>query len=212
MNNPPRTAEVLLESLGARAAFLEPLLGDLAEGFAVRVERHGIGAARRWYYGEAVRATPHLLADWRRSIGASDVRRLAGVVVASFFLTMTLVFFATELVAAVTDALGFAPGMAPPSHGRAALVSVWMPIGIACTVLGGYVAAWLDSRAPLVSAGALGLTWSCTAVAVGTMSRGSGTAAWYFVLVAVVLFLGPTIGGMLRLRATARTPRPAPRG
>ena len=43
MTRPPRTAELLLESLGAPAHYREPLLGDLAEGFASRAERGGVG-------------------------------------------------------------------------------------------------------------------------------------------------------------------------
>ena len=198
---PPRFAEVLLESLGAEASFLEPLLGDLAEGFALRVERDGVGAARRWYYRESVRATPHLLGDWRRSLRAPDIRHLAGVMLSSFCFTMTLLFLAAELAAGAASAMEFSPrALSAPL-----LPALSVLIGVTCTVMGGYIAAWLDRRAPLVSAVALGLTWSCSALAIGGLTRGNSARAWYWVCAPVLMAVGPIVGGVLRLRAVART-------
>ena len=205
---PPRFAEVLLESLGAESSFREPLLGDLAEGFALRVERDGVGAARRWYYRESVRATPHLLGDWRRSLRAPDIRYLAGVVLSSYVLTMTLVFLAVELAGGAASALGFSPRVLAAPLDAAPLVALWLLIGTTYTVMGGYIAAWLDRRAPLVSAVALGLTWSCSALAIGGLTRGNGARAWYWVCAPVLLAVGPIVGGVLRLRTVARTSGP----
>jgi hypothetical protein len=89
---PPRTAERLLGSLGARPEFRDPLLGDMDEEYADRVRRHGEQAARRWYWRESLRTAPHLVHDWRRSLAARDVRRLGSVVLASYCFTMMLVF------------------------------------------------------------------------------------------------------------------------
>jgi hypothetical protein len=205
---PPRFAEVLLESLGAQDSFREPLLGDLTEGFALRVERDGVGAARRWYYRESVRATPHLLGNWRRSLHAPDIRHLAGVVLASFFFTMTLVFLAAELAAGAASALGFSPRVLSATLDAAPLLALWLLFGTTCTVMGGFIAAWLDRRAPLVSAVALGLTWSCSALAIGGLTRGNGAHAWYWVCAPVLMAVGPIVGGVLRLRAVARTGGP----
>ena len=207
MMRPPRTAELLLESLGARASFREPLLGDLAEGFALRVERDGVDVARRWYYRESVRAIPHLLGDWRRSLCASDIRYLAGVVLASYVLTMTLVFLAAEFAAGAAHTLGFSQRMLPAPLDRAAFLALWLPMWIMSTVMGGYVAAWLDRRAPLISAAALGLAWSCSALAIGWITHDNGTPAWYWVCIPLVLAVGPTVGGVLRVRAVARSGR-----
>ena len=206
MMRPPRTAEVLLESLGAQASFREPLLGDLAEGFALRVERDGVGAARRWYYRESLRATPHLLEDWRRSLRAPDIRHLAGVVLSAYFLTMVLVFLALALAGGAADALGFSLRVLPAPSDRARLLPLWLLGEIMCTLMAGYIAAWLDRRAPLTTAVALGLTWSCGALAIGGITYGNGVPAWYWVCVAVLLAMGPTVGGVLRLRAVASTP------
>ena len=155
MMRPPPTAEVLLRSIGARTSFCEPLLGDLAEGFAVRVERDGPDSARRWYYREAIRATPHLLGDWRRSLRGPDIRHLAGVVLTSYVFALMIVFLGATLTRITAGALGFSPQLRPGPFSRVELLVLWLPLEITCTVLGGYIAAWLDERAPLASAIAL---------------------------------------------------------
>jgi hypothetical protein len=68
---PPITVERLLEALGTKTDFRDGLLGDLAEEFALRAEREGAPATRRWYYRESIRATPHLLRDWARGLRVS---------------------------------------------------------------------------------------------------------------------------------------------
>ena len=201
MMRPPPTAEVLLRSIGARTSFCEPLLGDLAEGFAVRVERDGPDSARRWYYREAIRATPHLLGDWRRSLRAPDIRHLAGVVLTSYVFALMIVFLGATLTRITADALGFSPQLRPGPFSRVELLAWWLPLEITCTVLGGYIAAWLDERAPLASAIALGVTWSAISVAVGGITHGNDVPAWYWVFAGVIQVLGPTVGGVLRLRA-----------
>ena len=64
---PPRTAEMVLASLGAEPDFRDAVIGDLAQEFVERAERDDPSSARRWYYREAIRATPHLLRSWTRS-------------------------------------------------------------------------------------------------------------------------------------------------
>lgn len=199
MMRPPRTAEVLLQSLGAPVSFREPLLGDLAEGFAFRVERDGLDAGRRWYYRETIRATPYLLGEWLRSLRAPDIRYLAGVVVTSYFFTMMLAFLGVALVRVAADALGFPPLLTGRLFG-AHLLTLWLPAGIICTVVGGYIAAGLDRRAPLASAIALGVTWSVSVLATWVITHVSDLPVWYWVCLPVLQVLGPTVGGVLRLR------------
>ena len=59
--------ERALLTLGADPAFVDAVLGDLAEESAARAARDGVGAARRWYAREALHAAPHLVrhALWR---------------------------------------------------------------------------------------------------------------------------------------------------
>lgn len=200
MTTPPRIAEVVLRSLGARTDFCEPLLGDLAEGFAIRVDRDGADSARYWYWREAIRAVPHLLADFGRSLRAPDIRHLAGVVFTAYFFTAMLAFLAVALATGTADALGSISRTPANPFSRVQLIALWFPVAITSTVLGGYIAAWLDKRAPLASAIALGLTWSAISLAVGGITRGHEAPVWYWLFATVLQVLGPTVGGMLCVR------------
>jgi hypothetical protein len=107
MTQPPRTprkAELLLEALGARSDFRDALLGDLAEEHAVRAERDGAAAARRWYYREAIRAAPYLLRDWSRHLRARDVAHLAGIALTSLVFVEVLGALVGVVVVALLDA------------------------------------------------------------------------------------------------------------
>lgn len=53
--------ERLTLALGAEPAFAEAVLGDLAEEYALRAARDGVGGARQWYAREALRSAPHLV-------------------------------------------------------------------------------------------------------------------------------------------------------
>jgi hypothetical protein len=208
---PPRTAELLLEALGARTDVRDAVLGDLAEEFALRAERDGIRRARRWYYREAVRTAPHLLRDWSRGLTARDAYHLAGVVLTSYvFMTMLGVLF-VNLARGVMMAFGRPPGaplLVSPSD--ALLAAIGLPLGAVAATTGGYIAAWLHDRAPLISALALGVTWSCVAVSVSTFV--GGVPGWYQLGVPVVLILGTAAGGMLRVRTPRSTTASASAG
>lgn len=200
MTQPPHIAEALLRSLGARSGFCEPLLGDLAEGFATRVDRDGIDSARRWYWRETICAAPHLLADWRRSLRVPDIRHLAGVVLTSYVFMAMFVFLSVALAQGAADALGSISRMPAYQFSRVQLVALWLPVAIASTVFGGYIAAWLDKRAPLASAIALGLTWAAISLVVGGITRGHEVPLWYWLFAAALQVVGPTVGGLLCVR------------
>jgi len=107
MTAPPRFLEQLLASLGATPAFREPLLGDLAEEFALRAARDGTQAARGWYRREALRSAPHLLHDGVRHLRARDLVHLAGVVLSAWVLLATVVLLvALPLASAALRAMG----------------------------------------------------------------------------------------------------------
>ncbi|MGZ8377129.1 MAG: hypothetical protein ACXW05_20495 [Gemmatirosa sp.] len=74
------TVEALLRALGADPAFVEAVLGDLAEECAERAARDGVRAARWWYVREAVRSAPHLVRSWRRHAGRHQRARVAACV------------------------------------------------------------------------------------------------------------------------------------
>ena len=58
MTTPPRLARYLVGTF-AEAESREFLLGDLDEGFSVRLRREGAGSARRWYWRQALAAVWH---------------------------------------------------------------------------------------------------------------------------------------------------------
>jgi MFS family permease len=199
MTAPPRTAELILESLGASAQFRDPLLGDLAEGFARRVEREGVGRARRWYYREALRTAPHMLREGVGQLHTRDVKHVAGVVFAAYCLVLMLGF----LVSMMAGAMLTAWEIAPLRFGRPddPLFYVGYALGFACTVIGGVIAAWLDERTPLLSALALGGIWAALGVITSTALADGAAMGWLRVIAPLTTVTGATLGGVLRLRA-----------
>jgi hypothetical protein len=126
---------------------------------------------------------------------------LAGVVLTSYVFAAMLVILGAGLLMGAAGTLGFSPQMGSGPFSPVQLLAFWLPLGITSTVLAGYIAAWLDSRAPLAAAIALGLTWCAISLAVGGITPGNDAPpAWYSVLTAVIQALGPTVGGVLRLR------------
>jgi hypothetical protein len=195
---PPRTAETILRSLGARAIFSEPMIGDLAEGFVLRVEREGAGAARRWYFRETIRAVPHLLRDWSLSLQMRDIRRLGGIILTSYVFAFTLAVLLIGLTKGAFDAVGLSPHVRFGRPPNTQIGILWFPVQLMCTVMTGYFAAWLDNRAPLTTAIATGVALACPALAVAFSHM---SAAPVFVVLAAVLEIGgATLGGVLCLR------------
>lgn len=205
----PRTAERLLESLGAHPDLRDALLGDMAEEYALRAAWDGERAAGRWYRREAWRVAPHLLRDSARRLRWADARRLAGIVLTShvFAVTAGTLFFALlgpRNTLRLFGTLGFEPnGMWIPWRNpflSAAMLAVRLAATAAGPALGGYIAAWIDDQRPLVAAVALGGAWSCLPLAALALGpTGPGWPAWYrFGQVAAVVG-GATLGGVLRV-------------
>jgi hypothetical protein len=203
---PPATIERILEALSARTDFRDGILGDLAEEFGLRAGRDGEAAARHWYIAEAVRAVPHLIGDWARGLHKPEFMQLAKVVFASFVLAETLLFFVELSLVTVLNVIGVTPEMltstifGPPAP---VLRLSFLAIG---ALFGGCIAAWLDDRAPLVSAIALGALWTCVIVAGALIGR-TGLPAWYAPTAALVLISSTALGGVLYIR-----PEPIPAG
>jgi hypothetical protein len=203
MMEPPRTAELLLQSFGASTQYVEPLLGDLAEGFALRAGQEGVRSARRWYWREALRATPHVLREGVTSLHVRDVKHIAGVVLAAYFLVFMVAFFASMVAGAVMSALQVIPGrFAQPGD---PMFYVGYVLGFGCTVLGGVFAAWLDERTPVLSALALGIVWASLSIGAMALGHGSG-GAWLRVVVPSMTVTGVMLGGFLRIRARVIEP------
>jgi hypothetical protein len=201
---PPLTAERLLEGLSTKTDFRDGILGDLAEEFAERAEIDGVATARRWYYREAFRAMPHLLLDWARSLRLRDVRRLANVLFASYFLVTMLVGLLLMMTRGALDSLGITPDFLVVAP-RPVLPAVGLTLGAASAVLAGYVAASLDKKTPLASAIALGLLWSFAGIAMSFIF-GTPETTWYRLAATIVMVAGTTIGGTLHIRNARFTP------
>lgn len=66
--------ERILTGLGADPRFVESVLGDLAEEYALRADRDGQGSARAWYVRESLRAAPHVMRSAVRHSPRARVR------------------------------------------------------------------------------------------------------------------------------------------
>jgi hypothetical protein len=200
---PPRTAELILEALGAQPEFRDAVLGDLAEEFALRAERDGISAARLWYYRESIRATPHLLRNWSRHLRARDVSHLAGVILTSYVFVLMPGVVLAMMVRSVMMALGVSSGFQLIHPESPLLPAIGLMLGVLSTMTGGYIAAWLHARAPMVGALALGVVWSCASLSLIAIVGSAPT--WYQFGAPLVVVVGTTVGGMLRV-STSRSP------
>ena len=202
---PPRTAERLLEALGAEPEFRDALLGDLTEELAIRAAYEGERAARRWYWGAALRVAPHLLRNWARSLRPRDVARLAGSVAAADLLVGVSVWgMLAGVEVAVEGMIG--PTTFPWHDPQPAALALWgMLLGFtAVATAGGWVASRLEDRAPAVAALALGLGWAIVVLVAPIPGRAS-LPAWYLLGQVVAVFTGATLGGMRRI-VTRRLP------
>lgn len=196
---PPRTTVLLLEALGASAEFREPLLGDLAEEFAQRAERDGVPSARRWYYREAVRATPHLLRAGLRGLVPRDVTRVIGILMTSYTLVLVIGLLVSGSVNSILIANGTSIRNVMLLHG----VQILTPFGFVEAIAGGYFAASLDKKAPLVSAITLAIVWSTVSAATSVLNP--SLPLWHRIGLPILMLIGTTTGGILRVR------RPHPR-
>jgi hypothetical protein len=205
---PPRTTERLLAGLGAKPAFRDALLGDLAEEFASRVETDGIERATRWYRREAVRAVPHLLRSWAHGVRLGDIGHLLGVIATAYTGMAVIALIFAGVFAGVVRTLGYQGQLLPRSSLVVpAVLSSVLLLGGVFSALGGYLAAWLDSRAPLVTATAFGtllLLFASVAPHVIVGPVPSRFPGWYLAAVPIVEFLGTIMGGILRVRASER--------
>jgi hypothetical protein len=174
------------------------MIGDLEEGFTRRVEREGAGAARRWYLRETIRAVPHLLGDWRRSLQMRDVRRLAGIILTSYVFAVSLGILLVGLTKGAFDAVGLSPHVRFGHLPNTQIEIMWFPVQMMCTVITGYLAAWLDNRAPVPTAMVTGVALACPAFVIAFSHLSE--AAFFVVFAAVVQVGGATLGGILRVR------------
>jgi hypothetical protein len=213
MTAPPRTAERILLSLGAEPDFRDGVIGDLAEEFVERAGRDGVSAARRWYYREAIRATPHLLRSWMRSAHRQELARIGGGVVTAYTILLITVGVTLAMTRSVAAGLGFSlrTSILPPSDATLSplVFACLLLLGAAVWMFAGYLAAWLDARTPFISAMALAAAGLGVAIVVGVAAHRGGPVLGVPVLLrfaaSIVQVFGGTIAGaIVRVRSAHR--------
>ncbi len=203
---PPRSIECWLEALGAEPRFRDSVLGDLAEEYASRVESHGEASARNWYRLEALRVAPHLLWNWARRLRVRGVVQLVGVMASSYISLLMLGLLVGGIGYGVLKALGLPTEYHFPwgnSTAASLLLAASLVLGTFVTALNGYIASLLGNEAPLASAVAYAVVWGVIEVAVAAFAP--GFPVWYRCAIPVVVVMGTTAGGMLRV-SRSRTP------
>jgi hypothetical protein len=210
---PPRNIELLLASLGAERHFCDAVIGDLAEEFAHRAERDGLGTARRWYYREAVRAMPHLANNALRRLGMRGVLHRVGIAATAYTVVLMTTLTAAAIIGSVAAQLRHGAPLRTWHLSGSPWLSALATFGIlavdaAMAVFGGYLAAYLDADAPLFSAGMLGVSWVSVTLAVSAIAQAVGgpptapLAPLWLRCAAIVTVVGGSIaGGVIRIRA-----------
>lgn len=199
-STPPRAAERLLAALGATPDLRDVFLGDLAEEHAIRALYDGDAAARRWYWREALRVAPYLLRDGVGGLRPRDAARLAAVVLGAWAcataFALGVAYMGWDLARLLRVEPG-GPGDLPVLLAQNALAQL----------LGGYVAASLDRRRPLVAALAFGVAFAGVHLAsLASGSHGAEWPAWVRVAQVALVVAAASLGGVLRVHARRGSP------
>jgi hypothetical protein len=185
---PPALADALVNAFSVSPATANEILGDLAEEWPERLDRYGAQRARTWYWGQTLRAIPHLFHQWwRETTFASMVAGLSAAVLMRLLLAV-----------AFTAVSG--PLYRNPNSLGALFVGLLVGRIVTDMVFGGLVAQ-LVRRAPLVY---LTIAWVfalITELALRSPNWGAGRfpviGITETVLVSVLVWLPVTLAGAL---------------
>ena len=208
MTTPPRFIESVLSALGATPEYRDLLIGDLAEELALRARYDGELAARRWYRREALRSIPHLLGNGLRDGGVRRIGQLLGIVLTAWtFVAITL---GTTFVIVFRTIIRFWPEYRQIAYGGPGWATLVI-IGVSSTsFLGGLIAAWLNRRAPMTGAIALGVTWAATQLALIAIGRVGAPPFWFPVIVPTLMLGSAVAGGLFHMRKRIEAPTHLP--
>ena len=174
-----------------------------------RAETDGVESATRWYRREAVRAVPHLLGSWLRGARFGDVGHIAGVIATAYTGMVVTFGILGGFVIGVARALGYQGRLFPSLLilESTAFLACMMLLCVVWGAFAGYLAAWLDSRAPLVSSATFGALILLVQVFVHLFAGPllSPYPAWYLSGAPLLAFVGTIVGGILRVRASGPT-------
>ena len=196
MSQPPRAVESLLKGLGADPYLSDVILGDLAEEYDQRAAFEGEVDARRWYTAEALRSVPHLLRSAVGRLRFGDVGRLIGNALFAWLALLPVGLMVYVVAASVLRLFGIDWINGPPLQlpGFTALALLTMPVA---GFVGGYIAAWRNSRAPLIGAVAFGVVLTSINLIVGVFFPSPIPVA-YRVAALAMFNAAAVLGGALR--------------
>lgn len=191
---PPPLAERVLAACAFDAVERDVLLGDMAEGFDAVATASGPAAARRWYRLQCLHSMGPLLGDALRRGGLRGAGRIALAVLAGYVvLALCVIAFG-----ALTGGLLW--------WNVTALSVAMLAASIGAAVIGGWLAARVAPRAPLLAAAALGV--ACIVIGMllalsPEVSQGDRDPLWYRVLLQIVVLPSTLLGGVLAVRRRA---------
>lgn len=210
---PPRFAEMLLESFGADAEFSDAVLGDLAQEYALRLDRYGERAARMWYHRQALITAPHLLRRWWSVARFADMRHLLNVA--------GLAYLSAIMIAA---GIGFAVAAATPTFlhwsGVETIPFAVVRAGIytmafLTPMTAGFFAATYEEKRPMLAAIALAAAWTGLILGGAVLSVLFHDPAhtyplipptWARIVLIPVIATSIVVGGAIRVRKVSALP------
>ena len=196
MSQPPRALESILKGLGADPYLVEVVLGDMAEEYDERAAFYGEIEARRWYEDEALRSVPHLLRSALRRLRVGDIPRLIGNALFAWVALLPFGLALYAVVATVLRLLGVEWPIPPlPSNtGFVVLAMLAMPVS---GLIGGYIAARRNARAPLIGAFAFGVVLTSINLIAGMFAPSPLSPSLRFLALAMFNVMA-IVGGTIR--------------
>jgi hypothetical protein len=196
MRKPPRAVESILKSLGADPYLADVVLGDLTEEFDERAAFDGEEEARRWYRSEALRSTPHLLRSAFGRLRVGDIPRLIGNALFAWLALLPLSLMVWVIVGGLLRLLGIEWSLQPTPRnpGFTAFVMFAMTLS---GLIGGYVAAWRNSRAPLIGAASFGVVLTSINLVAGSIAP-SPLHTSYRIAALAMFNIWAIVGGLIR--------------
>lgn len=123
-------------------------------------------------------------------------------IIASNILTLPIGVYLLSKISADTAPDRVPDAMISAMHAQPLLYALQLLVGLGCTVLGGYAAAWIARREETLN----GVLASWAGVAVGIYAVASGKSTDPLLLQILLLLVTPPfslLGGWLRLRQTS---------
>jgi hypothetical protein len=203
---PPAFADALVSGLSASPATANEILGDLAEEWQEHVDQDGPANAKRWYWGQALRAIPHLIQQWKRE---SPWTVVVGVVVVAVVARVLVALAGAVATAALYHSASYDGWQTSPI--RPWRVVFMLGVGVATLMNFGVGAliAFLMRRAPLMVIGWMWVLYMATDVSFGILPSLDhpviAVVGWFISNAAAALMMVAGALVVLRRRERARS-------